>query len=384
LGFSIGYNKKIAIGLMDQSQLYCEIEQWDTVNDKICIWVSRSDWIISSTEDTVFYLYYDGAKPDNLDYVGTLGNRTEVWGTDTLIRLGLHTDSTDSTNGHNGNETDVLHVASQLAYGASCNGSTSKIDISNPSGFQSRSTAALKFWFKTSVPSIVLSLADTATAGEFCQMALGPHASAISNESISLAIEDGTYVYVAEGDAAYTDGNWHHCVVNFFSDGWEIWIDSISKTIATYGGPQYGFTSYLPTVNSFILGGRKINYRGTVVEASGNGILDEFCIYNSTLSEGWITADYHAQTNSLLTLGTLEEMPTYIFSGTVRVLGTTSSGIELVLFHHPSNDLIGTDFSDSDGSFSISSTYDGTHYLVAFPPAGTNYNAEIIYDIQST
>jgi hypothetical protein len=77
-------------------------------------------------------------------------------------------------------------------------------------------------------------------------------------------------------------------------------------------------------------------------------------------------------------------MPTYIFSGTVRVLGTTTSGVEVVLFHHPSNDLIGTDFSDSDGSFSINSTYDGTHYLVAFPPAETNYNAEIIYDIQST
>jgi hypothetical protein len=66
---------KIAVTTDDgETQLYCEVEQWDAVNEKALLWVSRSDWTISSTSDTEIYIYYDSTASDNTTYVGQAGD----------------------------------------------------------------------------------------------------------------------------------------------------------------------------------------------------------------------------------------------------------------------------------------------------------------------
>ncbi|EMS79218.1 LamG domain-containing protein [Desulfotignum phosphitoxidans] len=84
---------KIAITMADgETQLYVEIEQWDTVSEKALLWVSRDTWVISSGSDTEIYLYFDTSVADNTTYVGTPGNRTEVWDSDFLARYGMSQD----------------------------------------------------------------------------------------------------------------------------------------------------------------------------------------------------------------------------------------------------------------------------------------------------
>jgi len=62
---------KIAVTKSDgQTQLYVEIEKWDADNEEAILWVSRDGWEISSSSDTVFYLYYDADHADNSNYVG--------------------------------------------------------------------------------------------------------------------------------------------------------------------------------------------------------------------------------------------------------------------------------------------------------------------------
>jgi hypothetical protein len=77
----VGANsKRIAVTKADgETQLYVEIEKWDAVAEEAWLWVSKSDWTISSTVDTNIYLYYCNSQPDNTDYVGDSGSRTEVW-----------------------------------------------------------------------------------------------------------------------------------------------------------------------------------------------------------------------------------------------------------------------------------------------------------------
>ena len=72
----IGSNSlKIAITKSDGvSQVYGEVEEWDPVNKKGLIWVSKSDLILSSSEPTNFYIYYDSNQSDNTDFIGTSGN----------------------------------------------------------------------------------------------------------------------------------------------------------------------------------------------------------------------------------------------------------------------------------------------------------------------
>lgn len=71
---------KIAFTTADETtHLYAEIESWDSGSEVAYIWVSRDGWDIFSALDTDFYIYYDNTKPDNNAFIGTIGNRPEVW-----------------------------------------------------------------------------------------------------------------------------------------------------------------------------------------------------------------------------------------------------------------------------------------------------------------
>lgn len=64
-------SKKIAITKSDMvTQIYGEIELWDSGGEKAVIWVSKSDLILSSSGVTTLYFYYDNTKDDNTTYIG--------------------------------------------------------------------------------------------------------------------------------------------------------------------------------------------------------------------------------------------------------------------------------------------------------------------------
>jgi len=74
--------KKIAVTKSDgTTQLYVEIEKWDDGNEKAWLWVSKSDWSVSDSADTVIYLYYDSSQDANTTYVGDTNDEVaeNVW-----------------------------------------------------------------------------------------------------------------------------------------------------------------------------------------------------------------------------------------------------------------------------------------------------------------
>jgi len=54
------------------TELYGEIEKWDDANESAIIHVSRDGWVISNTENTDFYMYYDKDHADNTTYIGEM------------------------------------------------------------------------------------------------------------------------------------------------------------------------------------------------------------------------------------------------------------------------------------------------------------------------
>ena len=65
-------SRKIAVTSSDGlTQLYVEIEAWDATSRTADLWVRVP--LVSSTQDTVLFLYYDPAQPDNTAYVGLPG-----------------------------------------------------------------------------------------------------------------------------------------------------------------------------------------------------------------------------------------------------------------------------------------------------------------------
>jgi hypothetical protein len=368
-----------------------------TTNNKITLWVSRSDWTISSTEDTTLYLYYDGTKDDNTTYIGDTGSAAaqNVWDSNFAAVYHMNQDPSggvgcilDSTSNSNdgtpvGGMTSGDLVDSEIGKAIDFDGSDDYIVVSSASLNPGGSDFTLEAIVKTPGQTTYGDYRDSQTI-----VAKGTTGDAqLYNFYVA---ETGVLKSNIEGTADQANAN---SITDVQDNGYHHVAITVDRTLSL-------FAFYLDGSDD---GGAGLDFSGTTVGDINpsqdltigkysvspyvyqyKGLIGEIRVSMAKRSVAWIKATNATLTNSLSALSAVEEMPTYIFSGTVRVLGTTSSGIELVLFHHPSNDLIGTDFSDSDGSFSISSTYDGTHYLVAFPPAGTNYNAEIIYDIQST
>ena len=72
--------KKIAVTTSDGAiQCYVEIGYWSDAEEQAALWVKVPD--VSSTTDTVLYLYYDSAHVDNTNYVGDTGSTPaqKVW-----------------------------------------------------------------------------------------------------------------------------------------------------------------------------------------------------------------------------------------------------------------------------------------------------------------
>jgi len=68
----IGANyKKIAITLDDgTTEIFAQVESWDSVAEVALLWVSRSDFTVTSTATTDLYIYFDSTKADNSYYIG--------------------------------------------------------------------------------------------------------------------------------------------------------------------------------------------------------------------------------------------------------------------------------------------------------------------------
>lgn len=79
---------KIAVTDVNDNQLYTEIEDWDTANERACLWVKVPT--VSDSADTIIYLYYDATQSGNGSYVGDTGDipAQSVW--DDYFELVMH------------------------------------------------------------------------------------------------------------------------------------------------------------------------------------------------------------------------------------------------------------------------------------------------------
>ncbi|MCK5499101.1 MAG: DUF2341 domain-containing protein, partial [Gammaproteobacteria bacterium] len=98
--------KKISVTTASGTELYVEIEKWDTASKEAWLWVKVPS--ISSSQDTVLYLNYDQNRGDNIVYVGDIGSTPaqNVW--DSGFKAVYHMNDVGSTvkdstrNAHDG------------------------------------------------------------------------------------------------------------------------------------------------------------------------------------------------------------------------------------------------------------------------------------------
>lgn len=116
----LGENK-LKIAVTDDShvtQLYVEVEYWDSVAEIAILWFSSAEFTLLTATDTECFLFYDPGVDDNTDYVGTPGNAPNVWPASFWGRWGMAQDPSgaapqmkDSTAGEN----DLTSVGSMAS-----------------------------------------------------------------------------------------------------------------------------------------------------------------------------------------------------------------------------------------------------------------------------
>lgn len=300
-------SKKIAITQDDgTTQIYGEIEQWDSVGEQAVLWVSKSDLVLDSDVDTILYLYFDNTQADNNSYIGDVGGRTEVFDSYTKAvwhlkelgngTLGEYIDSTannhDGQGGAGTGSKVPTQVDAKIYKGQSFDGGD-LIKIVNHSDFQfGTSSFHIKVWVKfndkTGVQNFIAY--STATgAVQFCW-----------NGSNFTVYGQTSTVLTTSGLPTINNGQWYYLEFVRSGNNWQIYVDKISYASVTdtrsLGLPNHaraialGAEVTAPSYSQFL-----------------KGVLDDFTVANGIArSNDWSNASYDAEIDNFVTFGNTE------------------------------------------------------------------------------
>jgi len=304
-------NLKMAITKSDgTTQLYVEIEQWDTTNKVGVLHCGRDGDTLSSSADTDYYIYYDSSHADNTDYVGVKNSTPaqSVW--DDNFKAIYHMsdgadtshiyDSTSNNNdGTKKGANEPIEADGKVAKAQDFDGTDDWVDI--PYNFGKPNTITIELWFKTSAASwgIIFGQADAKPPSR--PAAYVPVLTIKDTGVLRAELWNGT-----RGEISTTfsvkDGNWHHAVIVGNTNTQSLYVDNQSI------GSRSGTIDQSWWTYSTIGTGFGATSRGFPSDAwyYFNGLIDEVRISNVARSADWIKATYYSLNNSLLTYGAEE------------------------------------------------------------------------------
>ena len=302
----VGANrKKIAVTKDDGiTQLYVEIETWTSVLEKAWLWVSLSEWEISSTVDTIIYIYYDNSQDDNTTYVGDTNSAPAeaVWDSNFKgvwhMRNGMTTDTTnDSTS--NDNDGTKKGVAEPLGIdvgkidGAQLfDGSDDYINV----GSIEPTYLTLECWINGGTKDAWIKVLSKSYSNvweaPYAEYAIG---IADNNHVVMEAANSDLTSKKADSTTLYDTGTWFY--VTGTADGSNI-------RIHINGGGAEGTTgcdgpTYSGNNKAVFIGRRWVDDASEPFD----GIIDEVRISDIKRADAWIKATYETGRDNFVTYG---------------------------------------------------------------------------------
>lgn len=358
--------KKIAV-VKDNNidQLYVEVEQWDSVNRKAVLWVSKEDFIISSDKPTTLYLYFDSTKEDNINYVGDQGNRPEVWNTNNLATFLMNDNVINSTNITDDGITNNLSFTDGiLGKSGVFNNSYIKTNVSSESV---KNSFYISGFFKVYSLNLSSSWVDNRIITSQRSSGSSRWGIGVDGSKFGFYANVNGNTFKTLGKTDIIINKWYHFSIVYdnssvtgYLNG-EIDIDSETINITT---SVYDHL-YIGTLNGS--------------DAFWEGEIDSLQIYEYIPNNSWSKSDYNNQINNLLSFNTTESRNFgYDFYGTTSINNVTTSGVPILLFKRSTYELVETVYSDDTGNFTIHTPYFDDHFIVALPTvSGSN---ALIYD----
>lgn len=285
-------------------ELYVEIEKWDDTAEEAWLWVSKSGWSISATEDTVLYLYYDADHADNSTCVGVVGSAAgqAVW--DSNFKLVDHmqddpdtSHTKDSTsNGNDGTKKGAAEPAEATGKVGEAQDFDGSDDV-----IEANSVASDGLFDGAHTMEVIVKLDAW---GNMTVMA-GSRTDAVNYFSVlqfhsSYKFRVQTYTAAGGANAVYStttynnDTDLHYLAAAIDADGYilRFIIDGVDQ------GSDSTYINDLSTVDKYYIG--QLPWTSPNISVL-NGIADESRVSNTARSAAWLLATKHTCWDSLLT-----------------------------------------------------------------------------------
>lgn len=289
-------NLKLAVTKNDGvTQLYVEIVNWDAATKTAQLNVSAAGWAISSTTDTVIYLYYDSSKADNSTYVGVVGSAAgqSVWDTSYLQVDHMEDDpSTSATKDSTSNTRNgTKGAASKPAQTTGISGNAQDFTSANAAdkvAYASTSAANTTFELVLKLKSNafypIVGLFDLASSHS------GLEYRAFNQDRIDFVYNTAFTAYSQRGaTTGLNDLGWHY--LGYYGSPASLTSSNWTIDATTYARSNYsdaGGTAW----SSITLGYGNGSWL--------NGYIDEFRVSTTYRSAAWRAATYYSIWDNLV------------------------------------------------------------------------------------
>lgn len=376
---TVSGTKKIALTTDDgTSQCYVEIERWNWTEQEANLWTKVP--VVHNDEDTILYLYYDKTKDDNMIYVGDTGDGAaqNVW--DSNFKLVMH-----MAQDPNGDVADAIKDStSNVNHGTPAGSMTSADSVDGKIGkaidFDGNDTITISadVSLKFGVGNFTIeTIFKTSSANALSQITYGDRSDSQGWSALlgtsgvgKFIIDDATTQTIVADAVDHADGVSHYyaAVMNRTGEGL-IYIDEALTNTTNIS--ESSLTLDTVDHDDITIGA---NWSGSGWSNFFLGSIDEVRISNSARSAAWIKATYHSNWNSLITYGSEQERPIFLFNGYVKVEGLPAARA-VYLYRRSNGELVGDVISNSStGYFEIGSNYNEYHYVVILPKLTETYN----------
>ena len=332
--------KKISITTISGTELYVEIEKWDSISKEAWLWVKVPG--ISSSTDTILNLNYDINRADNTAYVGDIGSNAakQVWTNGfALVNhyaetgsgvSGEFKDSTSNglsaTGGNGDSSATPATVAAKIGSGLQFDGANDYVITPGSTKLSITTTCAftLSFWMKPTVNPqassysewYIIPMGKEDNSGMEWQIVMGKDKDYLGEGSDILRWYQYDSALESYGPGDGYAGPWK-------LNTWEYYTNTASCTDGSHGTPRsyknnYPYNGAPETWDSYFTGASQTGQAGWNYKATGSrfrvgnsrvytghdgyyeGQFDEIEISNVVRSKSWIDASYYSNIDGLL------------------------------------------------------------------------------------
>jgi len=291
--------KRMAVTLSDgATQCYVEVEKWDGSNQKAWLWIKVPS--ISSTKDTVLYLYYDKDHADNTGYVGDTGSSAaqSVWDSsfkgvwhlsETSGGIGAIKDSTPNNNSGTDYGNPAFNANGLVNSAISFDGIDDFINMSNSASLQFIDSLTIEAWAKLSSFGSGADVDALLRKGEANP---NDYQLAVHDQRLELIIEEDDDGGL-HGSTTLSATTWLHLVGTWNGTTRKVYLNGTEDGSGSKTG------TITPDTRAIYIGGRA----GTDLST---GIIDEVRASNKVRSAAWIKASYESEIDDLIDFGSEE------------------------------------------------------------------------------